>query len=158
MWLLFFLIGSKQDSNRFARSKEHFVKKIIVLLNFCLRDINPDDQDVMLTTNFSLATETVAVLIQQIPNQPLKFFNDPLQKKRSEDALIAWGWKKFIDDTSNPDMLLRLPMTKAAVKCMDTVEDFIKQNYFLNIKKFMIAGKSKRGWTTWTTVKKLSKF
>lgn len=119
---------------------------------FFLSASNPDHQDVMLTTNFSLATETIAALIQQIPNQPLKFNDDPLQKKRSEDALIAWGWKKFIDDTSNADILLRLPMTKAAVKCMDTIEDFVKKNYFLNIKKFMIAGKSKRGWTTWTTV------
>ena len=106
----------------------------------------------MLTTNFSLATETIAAIVKQIPNQPLKFNDDPLQNKRSEDALIAWGWKKFIDDTSKPNMLLRLPMTKAAVKTMDTVEDFIKKTYFLNIKKFMMAGKSKRGWTTWTTV------
>lgn len=112
----------------------------------------PNNPDVMLTSNFSLATETIAALVQQIPNQPIVFKDDPLQVKRYEDALIAWGWKKFMDDLSDPEILVRLPMTKAAVRAMDTIEDFAKKNYFYDIKKFMVTGKSKRGWTTWTTV------
>lgn len=43
-------------------------------------------------------------------------------------------------------------MTKAVVRAMDTVQDFAKNNFAVEIKKFMTAGKSKRGWTTWTTV------
>jgi PhoPQ-activated pathogenicity-related protein len=43
-------------------------------------------------------------------------------------------------------------MTKAVVRAMDTVQDFAKKNDFADIKKFMLAGESKRGWTTWTTV------
>ena len=43
-------------------------------------------------------------------------------------------------------------MTKAVVRAMDTVQDFSKNKFNIEIKKFMTAGKSKRGWTTWTSV------
>lgn len=43
-------------------------------------------------------------------------------------------------------------MTKAVIKAMDTVEDFSLKNYGIKINKFMTTGKSKRGWTTWTSV------
>ncbi|CAF0930820.1 unnamed protein product [Brachionus calyciflorus] len=109
----------------------------------------PSDYDVLLTSNFSLSTETITALIQQVPNQPIIFKDDPLKKERSEDALIAWGWKKFMDDTSNPEILLRLPMAKAVSRSMDTVQDFVKKNHMIEIKKFMVTGKSKRGWSAW---------
>jgi PhoPQ-activated pathogenicity-related protein len=35
---------------------------------------------------------------------------------------------------------------------MDTVTDFARKRGFGEIKKFMLAGESKRGWTTWTSV------
>jgi PhoPQ-activated pathogenicity-related protein len=60
--------------------------------------------------------------------------------------------KTFIDNPDDPSILLRLPMTKAAVKAMDTVTDFTQKRGYASIKKFMVAGASKRGWTTWTTV------
>ena len=46
-------------------------------------------------------------------------------------------------------------MTKAAYKGMDAIADFCASKGVPKIKKFMIAGYSKRGWTTWTTVIKL---
>lgn len=73
-------------------------------------------------------------------------------RKRTEDALIAWGWKKFIENTADPKVLFRFPMTKAVSKAMDTIQNFIKENHHFEIKKFMLAGKSKRGWTTWLNV------
>lgn len=33
----------------------------------------------------------------------------------------------------------------------DAVTDFAMKQGFAEIKKFMVAGESKRGWTTWTT-------
>lgn len=45
-------------------------------------------------------------------------------------------------------------MTKAAVKAMDTVEDFIKHSDEMSqstIVKWGVTGASKRGWTTWLT-------
>lgn len=39
--------------------------------------------------------------------------NDPSQKSRSEDAVIAWTWKTFVEQfPDKPEWLLRLPMTK----------------------------------------------
>ena len=45
-------------------------------------------------------------------------------------------------------------MTKAAVKAMDTVEDFVKHSDEMShstIVKWGVSGASKRGWTTWLT-------
>ena len=57
-----------------------------------------------------------------------------------------------MENPSDPSILIRLPMTKAVVRAMDTVQDFTSKNGWADIKKFMVAGESKRGWTTWTTV------
>jgi len=58
----------------------------------------------------------------------------------------------FLNNTDQPEWILELPMTKAAVKALDTVEAFIKQGidgYQADISKWSVAGASKRGWTTW---------
>ena len=41
-------------------------------------------------------------------------------------------------------------MTKAAVKAMDAVTEFTAPKGG-KITRYMVAGASKRGWTTWTT-------
>ena len=48
-----------------------------------------------------------------------------------------------MEDTSDPFVLLRMPMTKAAVKAMDAIQDFTSQLAFADIKKFMVGGASK---------------
>jgi PhoPQ-activated pathogenicity-related protein len=42
-------------------------------------------------------------------------------------------------------------MAKSAVKAMDAVTEFVQQNGGSKIQGFVIAGASKRGWTTWLT-------
>ena len=56
------------------------------------------------------------------------------------------------DDPNSATQLLRLPMTKAAVRAMDAVTEFSQKMASVKIEKFMVAGASKRGWTTWTTM------
>ena len=96
-------------------------------------------------------THTVASEVFDIPNEPLTFTNDPFGS-RSEDQIIAYTWRKFIDagDSAWP---LRLPMTKAAVRAMDTVTSFAasKKGGMHRVDHFIVTGASKRGWTTWTT-------
>ena len=48
---------------------------------------------------------------------------------------------------------LHIPMTKAAVRAMDTVTAFsaTPAGGSVKVEKFVVAGGSKRGWTTWTT-------
>jgi PhoPQ-activated pathogenicity-related protein len=91
----------------------------------------------------------VGAALYQVPNQPIYFPEDPSGKGRTEDAFIAWTWNHYIFHTNDSDWLARLPMTKAAVRAMDTVTDFFKDKQ--NISKFVVSGASKRGWTTWTT-------
>lgn len=47
----------------------------------------------------------------------------------------------------------RLPMTKSAVRAMDTITALLgsKEGGEVKIDEFVVAGGSKRGWTTWTT-------
>lgn len=65
--------------------------------------------------------------------------------------MIAFTWYTFMKDTSKSAYLARLPMTKAVVRAMDTVTSFIGDSLGHNIQEFIVAGASKRGWTTWTT-------
>lgn len=98
----------------------------------------------------ALSSHSVAAELRDVPNEPLVFAGDG--KRRSEDAIIAYTWDKYLrgGDDYWP---LRLPMTKAAVRAMDTVTAFMKEpeHGALNVEHFVVAGASKRGWTTWTT-------
>lgn len=95
-------------------------------------------------------THSVAAELRMVPNQPLVFGNDG--HERVEDDLIAYTWDKFLrtDDSRWP---ARLPMTKAAVRAMDTVTAFCASpaGGGAKVDTFVVAGGSKRGWTTWTT-------
>ncbi|MCF7976272.1 MAG: PhoPQ-activated pathogenicity-related family protein [Phycisphaerae bacterium] len=96
------------------------------------------------------ATGSVVIQLKQVPNQPLIFHGDGVE--RVEDDLIAYGWDQFLRG-GRDEWLARLPMTKSAVRAMDTVSDFFARpdQGALTIDKFVVAGGSKRGWTTWTT-------
>jgi PhoPQ-activated pathogenicity-related protein len=98
----------------------------------------------------ALAAKSVVAELKMVPNQPLVFAGETEQRK--EDSLIAYTWDKFLR-TGDPKWPARLPMTKAAVRAMDTVTAFCASPEGGNAKvdEFVVAGGSKRGWTTWTT-------
>jgi PhoPQ-activated pathogenicity-related protein len=78
------------------------------------------------------------------------FPSDPEKRGRSEDAILAWAWKEFLDDPSlDPKWLPRLPMTKAAFQTMRAAQEFLKDQNIAKIEGWVVAGASKRGWTTW---------
>jgi PhoPQ-activated pathogenicity-related protein len=99
---------------------------------------------------FAKATNSVAIELTMIPNQPLIFNNDG--QPRKEDDLICYSWVKYMD-TSDPTWLARLPMVKSAVRAMDTATDLLASDKGgrTRVNKFVVAGGSKRGWTTWLT-------
>jgi PhoPQ-activated pathogenicity-related protein len=102
------------------------------------------------TLRIARATNTVAVELRMVPNQPLIFHNDG--KPRKEDDLIGYTWDQFLK-TSDETWPARLPMVKSAVRAMDCVQEFPagEQGGKVAIDKFVVAGGSKRGWTTWCT-------
>jgi len=95
-------------------------------------------------------TQSVVVELGMIPNQPLIFHNDGVERK--EDDLIAYTWDKFMR-TGDETWPARLPMTKSVVRAMDTIQTYCagEEAGGHAIGSFVIAGGSKRGWTTWTT-------
>jgi PhoPQ-activated pathogenicity-related protein len=95
-------------------------------------------------------TKSVVVELKMVPNQPLVFGNDGAE--RVEDDLIAYTWDKFLR-TGDEKWPARLPMTKSAVRAMDTVTAFCASEAGggAKVDSFIVAGGSKRGWTTWTT-------
>jgi PhoPQ-activated pathogenicity-related protein len=96
-------------------------------------------------------THSVAGEVFDIPNEPLTFSGDAFGP-RSEDQIIAYTWRKFMD-TGDSAWPLRLPMTKAAVRAMDTITSFAasKDGGLHRVDHFVVTGASKRGWTTWIT-------
>jgi PhoPQ-activated pathogenicity-related protein len=99
---------------------------------------------------FALATDSVVTLLRSVPNQPITFAGET--QGRTEDALIAYTWDHYLR-TGDERWPARLPMTKSAVRAMDTVTDFCATEAGGGVKvdSFVVAGASKRGWTTWTT-------
>jgi PhoPQ-activated pathogenicity-related protein len=75
-----------------------------------------------------------------VPNQPLY--------DREEDALVAYSFQKYLE-TGDPSWPLLLPMTKSVVKAMDAVQQWSKKTTGKEIKRFIVAGASKRGWTAY---------
>jgi PhoPQ-activated pathogenicity-related protein len=112
-------------------------------------DKPPAAPDAMLP-QMAMATGSVASELRMVPNQPLVFAGET--KLRTEDAIIAYTWDKFLRG-GDDNWPLRLPMTKAAVRAMDTVTAFLKSSAggSVAVEKFVVSGGSKRGWTTWTT-------
>jgi len=98
-----------------------------------------------------MAKETGSVVAEvgMVPNQPL-VFTDSKDKKRWEDDIIAYTRVKHFT-TKDDEWLVRLAMVKAGVKAMDATQEFMKSDAGgkVAINQFVVAGASKRGWTTW---------
>jgi PhoPQ-activated pathogenicity-related protein len=102
------------------------------------------------TVLFAKSTDSVVAYLHMVPNQPLTFNGDG--QPRKEDDLIAYCQIQFMN-TGDPTWLPRLPMVKSAVRAMDAVAELMASDEGgkTPIKKFVVAGGSKRGWTTWLT-------
>ena len=113
------------------------------------RDKAPAKPDAMLTS-LALATHSVTGELRMVPNQALVFAGETRQ--RTEDAIIAYTWDKYLKG-GDDQWPLRLPMTKSAVRALDTITAFSKTDAGgkVAVDKFVVSGGSKRGWTAWTT-------
>ena len=96
----------------------------------------------------AVTTGAVLALVRQVPNQPL-YFADEAGVGRKEDEILAYSLDKALD-TGDPEWAVHVAMTKAAVRAMDTVQNFAASKG-KTIDDFLVIGGSKRGWTTWLT-------
>jgi PhoPQ-activated pathogenicity-related protein len=96
------------------------------------------------------ATRSVVAELRNVPNQALIFHGDGVPRK--EDDLIGYTWDQFLK-TGDATWPARLPMVKSAVRAMDCIQEVLasQEGGGLTIEKFVVAGGSKRGWTTWMT-------
>jgi len=100
----------------------------------------------------AVGTKSIIAEISNIPFQPLNYVNDE-KDDRFEDDLIAYGWRQYLEGGAKDEdveWLARLPMTRAVVRAMDVVHE-ISADLNKPVDSFVVAGASKRGWTTWTT-------
>ncbi|TDE12775.1 PhoPQ-activated pathogenicity-related family protein [Dyadobacter psychrotolerans] len=102
-----------------------------------------DDKLIASLSGVAAANKAIVVQLKQTPNQP--FFGD-----LTEDALISYTLHNFKKDKDYSWPLL-FPMVKSAVRAMDVVQEFSKQKLNHEVKRFVVSGASKRGWTTWLT-------
>jgi PhoPQ-activated pathogenicity-related protein len=124
-------------------------------------DGNNDDAEIIppadsltnvLISSFANDSKVISAYITQVPNQPLVFADDPTGAIRYENDVIAWTWRSYLNNPA-PDntVLARMPMTKAAKRGLDTINQFAASKLpGTDIQRFAAAGPSEGGWTTWS--------
>lgn len=112
----------------------------------------------------AIRSGTPVVHIKNVPSQPIVFADEvtpgdateqPLVlRSRTEDAIIAYSYAKYLDSFTagdpDPTWPVLFAMAKAAVKAMDTAQE-VMGGIGRPISDFVVTGASKRGWTTWLT-------
>jgi PhoPQ-activated pathogenicity-related protein len=95
-----------------------------------------DNRDLPQAERLAELSGLPVAMLFNVPNQPL--FD------KREDALIAHTFERYLL-TEDSEWPLLFPMVKSAVQAMRTIEEHTNGR----IKRFVVAGASKRGWTTW---------
>ncbi len=99
----------------------------------------PKEGDFSMLQLVAQSTGMPTAMLFDIPNQPLW--------GHKEDDLIAHTVEQFWQ-TGDPSWPLLFPMAKSALRTMDMIQQATARTSN-PIRSFIVAGASKRGWTTW---------
>ncbi len=104
--------------------------------------------EIVVAAEIAKNSASIVSVLGQIPNQPLNFPDEPLP--RSEDELVAYTFDKALD-TGDWLWPAYLPMTKASVRAMDTIQTISLDPDVTSVpvSQFVVTGFSKRGAITW---------
>jgi PhoPQ-activated pathogenicity-related protein len=100
----------------------------------------------------AVETNSVVVELDDVPNQPLTFADDPAHRARVEDEIIAYQQAKFAKSRDrDAGQLVRFPMVKSGTAAMTAVQQYLASEAGggLKLESFVVSGGSKRAWTTW---------
>lgn len=91
-------------------------------------------------------SNTVVAELTNVPNQCITFEDGTCYQG---DGLIAITWLKYLKDPHNENSLpAHFMMVKNSVIAMNAMQSIMAEHN-IEINKFTIAGKSKRGWAAW---------
>lgn len=102
-----------------------------------------DDGSIQFMEYIAKKNRAVTAVLFQVPNQPL-FGN------LTEDEIISLTFYNYKQD-KDYSLPLLFPMVKSAVRSMDAIQEFARNELNHEINGFLVSGASKRGWTTWLT-------
>src|SRR5207253_11419209 len=103
----------------------------------------PNDGNIAFGLTIAAKIKAPVAFLYGIPNQPLL-------DGKTEDTLIAETFVRYLQ-TKDEDWPLLFPMVKSLVRAMDALQAFSARELKQPTSGFIIAGASKRGWTTWLT-------
>ncbi|MES2893735.1 MAG: PhoPQ-activated protein PqaA family protein [Bacteroidota bacterium] len=106
-----------------------------------LRHIYDRNQALASLKVISDSTGTPSAILYDIPNQPL--FNG-----KEEDDLQAYTFSRYIN-TGDETWPILFPMVKSVTRAIDAIQALAEKEERSTLSKFIVAGHSKRGHTSW---------
>jgi serine/threonine protein kinase/PhoPQ-activated pathogenicity-related protein len=100
----------------------------------------------------SLTTKSVVAILEGFPLDPPGFHNDPEHgEELPYDDFAVLSFTRYLD-TGDPTWTIAFPQVKCAVRAMDTVQHYLKEELRIRtpIEQFVLTGEA-NGWGTWLT-------